>query len=52
MMAIDPVEVTPAISTPTAASTAIQHKDGRSAPKDDTSNNFFAGNRIFIRFGV
>jgi hypothetical protein len=47
MMACDPVEVTPAISTATVPTTAIQHQDGRSATKDDTTPKFFGNERIF-----
>jgi hypothetical protein len=49
MMALDPVEVTAAISTSTAPTTAIQHKDARSATKDDTVFKFFGNERIFSR---
>jgi hypothetical protein len=47
MMAFDPVEVTPAISTSTAPTTAIQHKDVRSASKDDTSFAVFVKHAPF-----
>jgi ethanolamine utilization protein EutM len=50
MMACAGVEVTLAISLPTATATAIQHKDVRSANKDDTPSAFFGNECIFIGF--
>jgi hypothetical protein len=51
MMTRDPVEVTPAISTPIAPTTAIQHKDVRPANKDDTCLKFFGEGTYFQGIG-